>query len=290
MEQPLNPVKSPLVKSRAEAWKAWQAANLITPKKIKLSAWKKDFQAILKGSEHWLELYTYNVRPNRGEIQVQLRSGEKAWIKIVGKQWYQWARPREWLIKEEFPFYIHRQEILLDEFTQFNDYEYGGDYLRYIMTERQYKFETDPSYLWKMLADAELKAYMQRKETQPIYIREFLKSLPEDLVPPKPEGWVAPEDILRKSEELNIRPDLVKVYGFLAENLREEEHKQETNHQGVEPMGTQDDSFNDEHEKVITRLIETYETFTGERISRGRANDLLTAMEINGLEIKLIED
>lgn len=295
-EQQLNPVRSPHVKTRAEAWKAWQAANLVKQLKIKPSAWSKHVQAILRSNEKLLELFVYGVRPNRGEVQVQLRKDQsKVWIKITEGGW---CRPRDWLVREDLPFYVHRQEIIND---LINSRKYrGGSYEGALLHDEPHSFEENTSKLWVILADAELRAHMDNDPERYIYVREFLKALPEEALPAKPAGYVPFSVTLAEANELNLSPEDVWLYGDLVRQQRAvheyihtkdfQDHCDNVLEQLDREEQMEAENIPDNEERVIGRLIEAYETFTGERISRSKARDLIEALELNGLEIRGKED
>lgn len=117
-EVQLNPVNTPRVRSRAEAWLAWEAAMKAKYAKIRKKIEKTknkdllEFQAMLENEYSKIWMYVHDTRPRRKEIQLESYEGVKEWVKLVDV--YSYGVVSKWLIHPDYDFYRKRQEYILE--------------------------------------------------------------------------------------------------------------------------------------------------------------------------------
>lgn len=111
-------VNTPRVRSRAEAWLAWEAAMKAKYSKIrkKIEAGKnkelQEFQSWIDGDYYKFWMFVHNTRPRRKELLLENLDGSMEWFKlddIKGRSPSFW-----WRIHPDYEFYRNRQDYVLE--------------------------------------------------------------------------------------------------------------------------------------------------------------------------------
>lgn len=162
-EVQLNPVNTPRVRSRAEAWLAWEAAMKAKYSKIRKKIEKTknkellEFQAEIEGEYRKLWMYIHDTRPRRKELLLETQAGVKEWVSLADVK--RSAVSSKWMIHPDYEFYRKRQEYLIE--NGFPDWR-RNSVNDFVFHEGFHDHELTPEELAKRQEEQEL-AYQQWK-------------------------------------------------------------------------------------------------------------------------------
>lgn len=111
-------VNTPRVRSRAEAWQAWEAAMKAKYSKIRKKIEKtkdkdlNEFNEEVQGDYYKLWMYVHNTRPRRKDLYLENLDGTMEWVSLKDARG-KWPLTN-WKIHPDFEFYRKRQEYAIE--------------------------------------------------------------------------------------------------------------------------------------------------------------------------------